>query len=98
TAVGGGGISSDGALIVAHTTFVDNAGGDLFIFTIPGLPAPQGVLTLASSVFEAGSGGSLPSNGGEVISLGGNLFSDAPGIPLAPTDRVGTDPGLGPLA
>jgi hypothetical protein len=56
-------------------------------------------VTITSTIF-ANRGDNLVSfeEGGQVHSLGHNLFSDAPALPLDPTDLINTDPLLGPLA
>ncbi|QDV38203.1 choice-of-anchor Q domain-containing protein [Tautonia plasticadhaerens] len=97
-ATSGGAISTDGDLTLAFSTLADNTGGTVVITTIP--PLPQKRLTIASNVFGFGAdgGGSIVNQGSEVASQGGNLFADAPEIPLAPSDLVSVDPRLGPLA
>lgn len=94
-ALSGGGLSTDGDLMLAHVTLVDNEGGGVVAFTIPPL-APRR-LTIASSLFGTNPGGSIVTNGAEVVSMGGNVFADAPNLPLDPSDRTGADPRLGPL-
>jgi hypothetical protein len=53
----------------------------------------------AMSLFDNPAGGNLVvGDGATFVSLGHNLFSDAPATALDPTDLVNTDPLLGPLA
>ncbi|MEW4569479.1 choice-of-anchor Q domain-containing protein [Tautonia sp. JC769] len=94
-ALSGGGISTDGDVILAHATIADNEGGGVVAFTIPPL-TPRRV-AVVSSLFGSNPGGSIVNDGAEVVSMGGNVFADAPGLELAPSDRAEVDPRLGPL-
>src|SRR5262249_42704880 len=59
-------------------------------------------LTVSTSIFSNPDGGNLGletlAPGFKLVSLGHNLLSDVPGVPLDPTDLTDTDPRLGPLA
>jgi hypothetical protein len=96
----GGGIDNlfSGTLTVADSTLsgnsADSGGGIANIFN--GFMGNS--LTVVASIFADGPGGTLINSGGMVTSQGHNLFSDAPAVPLDPTDLTDTDPLLGPLA
>jgi hypothetical protein len=94
---GGGGIANivGGTLTVTDSTFSNNAangGGGIF---------NGGKLTVTMTLFDNRAGGNVrldPVNANIFASRGHNLFSDAPGVALDPTDLINTDPRLGPLA
>jgi len=89
----GGGIFDQYLLTVVNSTLSGNtagAGGGLFT------EAPA-VATVATSIF-ANPDDNLVRQSGAIVSRGRNLFSDAPALPLDPTDLVNTNPLLGPLA
>ena len=97
TGVAGGAILNgvDGTLTITRSTLVGNSSTDG-----TGGISNSGALTVSHSIFANPAGGNL----GSVISPvrttsdGHNLFSDRPEAPLDSTDRVNTDPLLGPLA
>jgi hypothetical protein len=96
----GGGIFNVGALTLANCTLSGNSadvGGGIIIAQVAGLPVAKG--TAIMSLFANSAGGNLVVEpGAEFVSLGHNLFTDAPGVTLDPTDLTDTDPLLGPLA
>jgi hypothetical protein len=88
------GINSGSTLTVTYSTISGNSGvGIQFDFDLPGV-----ALTAMDSLFSANLGGSLTIFDNGVLSLNHNLFSDAPGVALDPTNLIDTDPLLGPLA
>jgi hypothetical protein len=103
----GGGIRNVGAffsargtarLQISASTFADNSaadGGSIELFGEPDSTS----LEVDTTIFAAGARGVTISNdGGTVTSHGHNLSSDgAEGVLTAATDRVDTDPMLGPL-
>ena len=91
----GGGISSSGAVTLTNCTVSGNSAGEGQEGGVS--ISSWGTLTATSSIFDNTSGGILAS-GSTFISHGHNLFSDAPGVTLDPTDLINTDPLLGPLA
>ena len=98
--IGGGirhvGTDGDARLEISGSTFADNsAEGGGSIETLGGSTS----LEVDSTIFAAGARGVTISNdGGSVTSHGYNLSSDgADGVLSAATDRVDTDPMLGPL-
>jgi hypothetical protein len=105
SAGGGGGISNSGTLTVTDSTLSGNlaVGGTLGggIFASQGFGgAPPVKVTIMASIFANPVGGNVARQDASisVVSLGHNLFSDTPAVPLDPTDLVSTDPLLGPLA
>jgi len=96
----GGAILNSGTLTVTFSTFSSNKStasnpplGDNIV--------NSGNLTLASDIFTNPDGFNVensPLPQVTFLSLGHNLFSDAPNLPLATTDLINTDPLLGPLA
>ncbi|AMV36152.1 hypothetical protein VT85_01820 [Planctomyces sp. SH-PL62] len=93
----GGGVANFGALLLVYTTIADNTadtdGGG--VWTSGG----EAVTTSGASLFRNANGGNIAvADGGGFRSLGHNLFSDAPAVPLDPADLVAVDPRLGPLA
>ena len=99
--IGGGirhvGTDGDARLEISGSTFADNSaedGGSIELFG-----GPSTSLEVDSTIFAAGARGVTISNdGGTVTSHGYNLSSDgADGVLSAATDRVDTDPMLGPL-
>ena len=60
---------------------------------------PQSTVSSIDSIYQNSNGGNLSvATGSSFVYQGHNLFSDSPGVTLAPTDLVNTDPLLGPLA
>jgi parallel beta-helix repeat protein len=100
---GGGGIYLYGELTVTDCTISDNSapsGGGIFTPPLcPGVTQPAKA-TLAASIFANAAGGNivLADASSIFVSLGHNLFTDTPAVPLDATDLVNTDPRLGPLA
>ena len=100
----GGGIYDTGTLTVVATTLSGNsaysAGGGIYAASAGGAGTPRAARVLAiTSLFDNPAGGNLaPGTGGAFTSLGHNLFSDRPDVPLDRTDLVAVDPLLGPLA
>ncbi|WP_435016345.1 choice-of-anchor Q domain-containing protein [Tundrisphaera sp. TA3] len=101
----GGAIDNGGLLTVTSSTLVGNfAGGRLTNGPGDGIyNAETGRIAIGSTIL-ANYFESVPSFGrnvfnmnGRVTSLGHNLFTDAPEVPLDPTDLVNTDPILSPL-
>jgi hypothetical protein len=96
----GGGIDNTGTVTVTNSTLSGNSansGGGIDIQT----PAfgPGGKVTALNSIFANPVGGNLVvAPGATFVSMGHNLFSDAPAVMLDPTDLTNTDPKLGPLA
>ncbi|AMV37877.1 choice-of-anchor Q domain-containing protein [Planctomyces sp. SH-PL62] len=92
----GGGISNSGTLLLDFATIADNTadeGGGLWTSAGPA------VTMCGVSLLRNPDGGNVAVGGGGAFrSLGRNLFSDAPGVALDPTDLIDTDPLLGPLA
>ena len=97
----GGAIFNSGTLSVTQVTMADNsvsgdgsAGGGIAI------SAGSNIAVMSiDSIFDNPEGGNI--SGGSASnfqSLGHNLFSDNPGVPLDPTDLINLDPLLGPLA
>ncbi len=97
----GGAIFNGGTLSVTYVTIADNsvkgdgsAGGGI------GISAGSNIAVMfIDSIFDNPEGGNI--SGGSASnfqSLGHNLFSDNPGVPLDPTDLINVDPLLGPLA
>ena len=100
--IGGGvrhvGVGGDARLQISGSTFSDNSaedGGSIELFGEPGSTS----LEVDTTIFAAGARGVTISNdGGTVTSHGHNLSSDgAEGLLTAATDRINTDPMLGPL-
>jgi hypothetical protein len=91
---GGGGIASHGgSQEVTDSTFSGNSagvGGGLF-------NGDSGSLKVTASIFANSAGGNLTGTAA-FESLGHNLFTDSPAVPLDPTDLINTDPLLAPLA
>ena len=97
----GGGIADAGTVSISFVTIsfvtvADNSatsGGG--IATTPG---PQDAVVSIDSIYQNAQGGNVSVAAGSIFgSLGYNIFSDTPGFSLAPTDRVNTNPLLGPL-
>jgi hypothetical protein len=97
----GGAIFNSGTLSVTSVTIADNsvsgdgsAGGGIAI------SASSNIAVMSiDSIFDNPEGGNI--SGGSASnfqSLGHNLFSDNPGVPLDPTDLINADPLPGPLA
>ena len=89
----GGGIANRGTLTITDSTLSGDSaatGGGIANLA-------EGGATFTASIFNASGGGSF-FQGGAATSGGHNLFSDAPVLPLRTTDRINTDPRLGPLA
>jgi hypothetical protein len=101
---GGGGISNSGTLTVIASTlsgnsaFVQIGGGSGGGIDNRSIPSRTATLTIHTSLFANGAGGNLVNTRGAVTSLGHNLFTDTPAVPLDPTDLLNTDPLLAPLA
>jgi hypothetical protein len=99
----GGGIDGSGfsTLTVSDSTLSGNSasgsGGGVYVSTSEvGLVVK---VTAINSIFSNSVGGNLVIEpGGEFVSMGHNLFSDKPSVPLDPTDLTDTNPELGPLA
>jgi hypothetical protein len=105
----GGGIYNTGTVTVTSSTFSGNSaegtymgmrspgnGGGIAVF---GTGNPE--VTSINSIFDNSPGGNIyidATSNGNFQSLGHNLFSDAPGAGLDPTDLINTIPLLGPLA
>jgi hypothetical protein len=96
----GGGISNSGTTTLTDCTLSDNSagiGGGVYISQMTGNLVAT--VTASSSLFDNVTGGNLVLEAGaEFVSLGHNLFSDAPAAALDPTDLVNSDPLLGALA
>ncbi len=104
----GGGIYNSGTLTVTNSTLADNSAsggrgsqGD-GSNSGPGIGGgivntTTGTLGIQASILAVGQGGTLLNTEGSVTSLGHNLFSDVPSLPLNPTDLTNTDPLLAPL-
>src|SRR5271166_2651867 len=92
----GGGIADSGVGSITYVTVADNSaasgGGVAITF------GAQSLFDSIDSIFQNTQGGNVSVAAGVFRSLGHNLFSDDPGISIAPTDRVNTNPLLGPLA
>ncbi|MGE3822463.1 MAG: choice-of-anchor Q domain-containing protein, partial [Isosphaeraceae bacterium] len=92
----GGGIDNRGTMVVMSSTIAGNAaesGPNLSTIT------PAGKIEVVNSLFDGRGGANLDvGTDATFTSRGHNLFSDAPTIPLDPTDRIVADPMLGPLA
>ncbi|WP_165233844.1 right-handed parallel beta-helix repeat-containing protein [Aquisphaera insulae] len=87
--------TSDGRLTITSSTLAGNSSGNG-----AGGISGGGALVVRSDIF-ANPGGNVGGGvvtPGPVTSLGHNLFTDAPGFALDPTDLTGADPLLGPLA
>lgn len=87
----GGGIDNSGTLTVTNSTLSGNSatragvGGGI-------ANRDGGKATATTTLFANPVGGNLVSQAGAAfVSLGKNLFSDAPGVALDPTDLVNTD-------
>jgi hypothetical protein len=103
----GGGIANSGTLTVTNCTLSGNsAGHGACIYNLRSLNT-QATLIFENSIFANNTGGNLANDGARVNSAGHNLFSDNPRVrpasrqtrvSLDPTDKVNTDPLLGPLA
>ncbi|MFO0954045.1 MAG: Ig-like domain-containing protein [Isosphaeraceae bacterium] len=91
----GGAIFNSGRLTLTASTLSGNwagFGGGIFA-------RGAGTLTATTSLLANSSGGNLVIEAGvPFVSGGHNLFSDTPAVVLQPTDLIGTDPLLGPLA
>jgi hypothetical protein len=88
-----------GILNIYSTTFSDNTasfGGAIFNNTGTG----STLVTFENTILNAGaSGANLTINGGSIVTYGYNLCSDTgAGFLTNATDRINTDPLLGPLA
>ena len=100
---GGGGIYLYGVLTVTDCTISGNSapsGGGIFAAQPCSSATPPAKATVAASIFANTAGGNIVREDASSIfvSLGHNLFTDTPAVPLDATDLVNTDPRLGPLA
>jgi len=90
------GVADSGTVSISFVTVADNSatsGGG--IATTDG---PQDAVVSIDSIYQNAQGGNVSVAAGSIFgSLGYNIFSDTPGFSLAPTDRVNTNPLLGPL-
>jgi uncharacterized repeat protein (TIGR01451 family) len=108
----GGGINNDGGVLtVTNSTLSGNSaaggsgsGGGISNRSFISFPIEHiATLTIHTSLFANGPGGNLVESGnpfnrtGTFTSLGHNLFTDTPAVPLDPTDLLNTDPLLAPL-
>lgn len=96
-------INSVGQLVITGSTVAANV-GDVFASSLlrisgPG-PLDQDRSTIQNSILlnSFAEGRTLVADPVAFQSLGHNLFSDQPTLPLDPTDRTQVDPRLGPLA
>lgn len=91
----GAGIGNSGTLLLLNSTVADNTAdeaGGLWTF------GSQAVTMTGESLFRSADVGNVGvADGGVFRSLGRNLFSDSPSLPLDPSDLVAVDPLLGPL-
>jgi Right handed beta helix region len=98
----GGGIFNfnGGTLILTDCTLSGNtAGSGGGVDVAPGLGGLVGKVTTTMSLFANAAGSNFVVDAGaSFVSLGHNLFSDAPKLSLDRTDLINTDPLLGPLA
>lgn len=105
----GGGIFNAGTIMVIDSTVADNSspesgtGGGIMVGpesgTGSGIFNTNSVTIVNSIVGDNAPGGDLVDGVfGNVVSLGHNLFSDTPEIPVDPTDLLNIDPLLAPLA
>ncbi len=89
----GGAIHNEATMSITNSTLSGNSareGGGIY---------NVGTLRVATSILASNPGGNLDTSFGTLFLSGGrNLFSDAPGVPLDPTDLINTDPLLAPLA
>ncbi len=94
----GGGIANSGTVSVTDSTFSGNsAGGSGGGIAISGTGNAK--VMAIDTLFQDTEGGNISvGSGGSFVSLGHNLFSDAPDLVFDPTDLIDTDPLLGPLA
>ena len=105
-AMEGGGIANqyDAPLTVVSSTIADNSanvymGGGIAAGIASQTATPTTQATVIDTIFRNVAGGDVSAgNGGQLISLGHNLFSVHPQVVLQPTDLVNVDPLLGPLA
>jgi predicted outer membrane repeat protein len=106
----GGGIDNSGMLSLIYVTISGSSAAASSGFG-GGLPGQGGGIAVSgtgnlevtsiNSIFANSQGGNIyiePMSGGSFRSLGHNLFSDTPGVPLDSSDLTETDPLLGPLA
>ncbi|RUL83670.1 right-handed parallel beta-helix repeat-containing protein [Tautonia sociabilis] len=103
----GGGIFNAQTLTIRNSTIAENRanriGGGIFSNLSRGVPATVVPVrietpTIQSSIVAGNPGGDLDVQTGPFESLGNNLFGTPPDIPTQPSDRVGVDPLLAPLA
>ena len=91
------GFADSGTASISFVTAADNSassGGGIAITA-----GPRSAVVSIDSIYQNAQGGNVSVAAGSIFgSLGYNIFSDTPGISLAPTDRVNTNPLLGPLA
>jgi hypothetical protein len=97
----GGAIFNSGTLSVTYVTMADNSvSGDGSVGGGIAISAGSNIAVMSiDSIFDNPEGGNISGGSDSNFqSLGHNLFSDNPGVPLDPTDLFNVDPRLGPLA
>ena len=94
---GYGGAINDifGAVTLVDCTLSGNKAGPGLA---SGIRSNSGKVTITTSIVANPGGPNFVMQGATFVSLGHNLFSDAPSVALDPTDLVNTDPLLAPLA
>ena len=97
--VQGGGIDNFGTLTVTDSTLSRQLSHRRPRRHGRGIYNFSGKLTVTANIFDNPDGGNISTQSGSTfVSLGHNLFSDAPAVALDLTDLINTDPKLGPLA
>jgi CSLREA domain-containing protein len=96
---GGGGIDTFGTLEVINCTITGNTHSPFAPSHTSGIRVDGGTTRMRNTIVANNQGINLRVFAGSLISLGNNLTSDnGSGLLNQPTDKINTDPLLGPLA
>ncbi len=96
---GGGGILTTGVLEAINCTITSNRHVSSAPGSVSGILVSGGIARLRNTIVANNQSVNLGVNGGSLTSLGNNLTSDnGGGLLNQPTDKINTDPLLGPLA
>ena len=96
---GGGGILTTGVLEAINCTVTSNRHVSSAPGSVSGILVSGGTTRLRNTIVANNQSVNLGVNGGSLISLGNNLTSDnGGGLLNQPTDKINTNPLLGPLA